>query len=255
MAQEQVFGGRYRVIEVLGHGGMSRVVKARDERLGRLVAVKTLHTDFSHHPERVARFEKEARFAASLSHPNIIGVYDIDHDQTGAQFIVMEYIEGENLKSLIRREGPLVPAVIVAIIRELCLALDYAHYQGVIHRDIKPENIFLTSSRQVKVGDFGIARALDATGVTTTGQVLGSVWYFSPEQAQSLGVTAQSDLYSLGIVLYEMLTRQVPFTADNAVAVAMKHVVRHLTELCVALRAALGASVRVRRHASARGTC
>lgn len=224
MTQEQVFGGRYRVIEVLGHGGMARVVKARDERLGRLVAVKTLHTDFDHHPERMARFEKEARFAASLSHPNIIGVYDIDHDQTGAQFIVMEYIEGENLKSLIRREGPLVPAVVVAIIRELCLALDYAHHQGVIHRDIKPENIFLTSSRQVKVGDFGIARALDATGVTTTGQVLGSVWYFSPEQAQSLPVTARSDLYSLGIVLYEMLTRQVPFTADNAVAVAMKHV-------------------------------
>jgi len=224
VAQEQVFGGRYRVIEVLGNGGMARVVKARDERLGRLVAVKTLHTDLNHHPERVARFEKEARFAASLSHPNIIGVYDIDHDQTGAQFIVMEYIEGENLKSLIRREAPLVPAVVVAIIRELCLALDYAHHRGVIHRDIKPENVFLTSSRQVKVGDFGIARALDAMGVTTTGQVLGSVWYFSPEQAQSLVVTAQSDLYSLGIVLYEMLTRQVPFTADNAVAVAMKHV-------------------------------
>ena len=221
---ERVIGGRYRVEQVLGDGGMARVFKALDERLGRPVAIKILHAHYNSQPEFVARFEKEAQLAASLSHPNIIGIYDIGHDDDGTRYIVMEYVNGENLKSLIRREAPLPLPLTTAICRQLCLALDYAHSHGVIHRDIKPENIFLTPTRQVKVGDFGIARALNSTDKTTTGTVLGSVSYFSPEQAQGQLATAQSDLYSTGIVLYEMLTRYLPFTADNALAVAMKHI-------------------------------
>ncbi len=225
MAQaERVIGGRYRVEQVLGDGGMARVFKALDERLGRPVAIKILHAHYNSQPEFVARFEKEAQLAASLSHPNIIGIYDIGHDADGTRYIVMEYVNGENLKSLIRREAPLPLPLATAICRQLCLALDYAHSHGVIHRDIKPENIFLTPTRQVKVGDFGIARALNSTDMTSTGTVLGSVSYFSPEQAQGQLATARSDLYSTGIVLYEMLTRYLPFTADNALAVAMKHI-------------------------------
>lgn len=222
--QNHVFDGRYRVVAVLGDGGMARVYKAIDERLGRIVAIKRLHDHFNNQPEFVARFDQEARLAASLGHPNIIGIYDIGHDDDGAHYIVMEYVEGETLKSLIQHDAPLPSPTIAAICRQICLALDEAHRHGVIHRDITPENIYLTHEHQVKVGDFGIARALDSTRITATGMVLGSVSYFSPEQAQGQPATAQSDLYSTGIVLYEMLTGRRPFNGENALATAMKHI-------------------------------
>jgi len=220
----RLFGGRYRVVATLGDGGMARVYKAVDERLGRLVAVKTLHPQYNTQPVFVARFEGEARLAAGLSHPNTISVYDIGRDDDGVHYIVMEYVEGETLKHLIRREAPLPLPVCTAIVRQILLALDDARARGVVHRDIKPENIFLTPARQVKVGDFGIARALDATSVTPPGMVLGSVSYFSPEQALGQPATAQSDLYAAGVVLYEMLTGRLPFVAESPLAVAIKHV-------------------------------
>jgi len=220
----RLFGGRYRVVATLGDGGMARVYKAVDERLGRVVAVKTLHPQYNTQPLFVARFEGEARLAAGLSHPNTISVYDIGRDDDGVHYIVMEYVEGETLKRLVRREAPLPLPVCAAIVRQILLALDDAHARGVVHRDIKPENIFLTPTRQVKVGDFGIARALDATSVTPPGMVLGSVSYFSPEQALGQPATAQSDLYAAGVVLYEMLTGRLPFVAESPLAVAIKHV-------------------------------
>ncbi len=218
----RVFSGRYRVVGILGDGGMARVYKAVDERLGRAVAVKALHDYYNSQSAFVARFEQEARLAAGLNHPNIVGVYDIERDDDG-HYIVMEYVEGETLKRLVEREAPLALPAATAILRQICLALDYAHARGVVHRDVKPENIFLTPERVVKVGDFGIARALDASTLTPAGMVLGSVSYLAPEQALGQKTTAQSDLYATGVVLYELLTGRLPFVAENALGVAMMH--------------------------------
>ena len=220
--RERVFSGRYQVVGVLGDGGMARVYKAVDNRLGRVVAVKVLHDHYNKQPAFVARFEQEARLAAGLNHPNIIGVYDIGQDD-GDHYIVTEYVEGETLKRLIDREAPVALSEAATILRQLCLALDDAHAHGVIHRDVKPDNIFLTTQRTVKVGDFGIARVLDSTTLTPAGVVMGSVSYFAPEQALGQRPMAPADLYAAGVVLYEMLTRCVPFVADNALAVAMMH--------------------------------
>jgi len=220
--RERVFSGRYQVVGVLGDGGMARVYKAVDSRLGRVVAVKVLHDHYNKQPAFVARFEQEARLAAGLNHPNIIGVYDIGQDD-GDHYIVTEYVEGETLKRLIDREAPVALSEAATILRQLCLALDDAHAHGVIHRDVKPDNIFLTTQRTVKVGDFGIARVLDSTTLTPAGVVMGSVSYFAPEQALGQRPMAPADLYAAGVVLYEMLTRCVPFVADNALAVAMMH--------------------------------
>jgi serine/threonine protein kinase len=219
----QVLGGRYRLLDVLGDGGMARVFRAEDARLGRVVAVKILHQHYLSQPEFVRRFEQEARLAARLSHPNIVAIYDVDR-QDGAYYIVMEYVEGGSLKGLITRDAPLSPSLVTAVARQLGQALDAAHAHGVIHRDIKPENILLTPSYDVKVGDFGIARALTSAGQTATGMVMGSVSYFSPEQAQGKPATAESDLYSAGVVLYEMLTGRLPFAAGNPLATAMQHI-------------------------------
>ena len=219
----QVLGGRYRILDVLGDGGMARVFRAEDTRLGRVVAVKILHQHYLSQPEFVRRFEQEARLAARLSHPNIVAIYDVDR-QDGAYYIVMEYVDGGSLKGLITRDAPLSPSLVAAVARQLGQALDAAHTHGVIHRDIKPENILLTPSYDVKVGDFGIARALTSAGQTATGMVMGSVSYFSPEQAQGKPATAESDLYSAGVVLYEMLTARLPFAAGNPLATAMQHI-------------------------------
>jgi len=218
-----LLGGRYRVLDTLGDGGMARVFRARDERLGRVVAVKILHQHYLAQPEFVRRFEQEARLAASLAHPNIVAIYDVDR-QGDTYYIVMEYVEGGSLKGLIARDAPLPLSLAAAITRQLGQALDAAHANGVIHRDIKPENILLTPSYDVKVGDFGIARALTSVGQTATGMVMGSVSYFSPEQAQGKTATAESDLYSSGVVLYEMLTGRLPFAAGNPLATAMQHI-------------------------------
>lgn len=214
---------RYRLLNVLGDGGMARVYRATDERLNRIVAVKMLHAQYASQPEFVRRFQQEASLVASLSHPNIVRIYDIDHDGE-AHLIVMEYVDGGSLKALINRASVLPLQRVASILDGLCSALDAAHEAGVIHRDIKPENILLTKDEQVKVSDFGIARALDRSNQTQTGLVFGSVSYFSPEQAQGKAATAKSDIYSSGIVLYEMLTRQLPFSSSSPVATAMQHV-------------------------------
>jgi len=221
--QGTVLGGRYHLLDVIGDGGMARVFRAEDARLGRVVAVKILHRHYLAQPEFVRRFEQEARLAAGLSHPNIVAIYDVDR-QGDTYYIVMECVEGGSLKGLIARDAPLPLSLAAAIMRQLGQALDAAHARGVVHRDIKPENILLTPSHDVKVGDFGIARALTSPAQTATGMVMGSVSYFSPEQAQGKPATAESDLYSSGIVLYEMLTGRLPFAAGNPVATAMQHI-------------------------------
>src|ERR671934_62313 len=177
--QGSILGGRYRLLDVLGDGGMARVFRAQDERLHRSVAVKILHQQYLGQPEFVRRFEQEAQLAASLAHPTIVAIYDLGRDDE-THYIVMEYVEGSSLKEVIAREGRLPLDRAIIITRQLGQALDFAHGHGVIHRDIKPENILLTPADQVKVSDFGIARALTSSGQTATGIVLGSVSYFSP---------------------------------------------------------------------------
>ncbi len=226
-----LLAGRYRLLDVLGDGGMARVYRARDERLDRIVAVKIMHPHYLSQPEFVRRFEQEAHLVAGVSHPNIVAIYDVDREGD-TYLMVMEYVEGGSLKALMSRSAPLPLPRIAAIMKQLGLALDAAHARGVIHRDIKPENILLTPSGEVKVSDFGIARALTSPGQTATGMVLGSVSYFSPEQAQGKPATAESDLYSSGIVLYELLTGRLPFSAGNPLATAMQHVTQQPVPPC-----------------------
>lgn len=213
---------RYEVLEKVGEGGMAVVYKAKDALLGRVVALKVLRDQFATDADFVARFRLEAQAAGSLSHPNVVNIFDVGEDE-GVHFIVMEYVEGENLKERIRR-GRLAVSEAVAIAREIAKALEAAHRQGLVHRDIKPHNILLTRDGTVKVTDFGIARAASAaTSLTATGTVIGSVHYFSPEQARGDAVDSASDLYSLGVVLYEMVTGELPFTGESPVAIALKH--------------------------------
>lgn len=214
---------RYELAERLGTGGMAEVFLGRDRVLGRTVAVKTLLDQHAGDPHFIERFRREAQNAASLNHPNVVSVYDTGSDN-GTQYIVMEFVEGRTLRELIREEGPLLPERAAEIAAEVCAGLSFAHSHGIVHRDVKPANIMITSSGAVKVADFGIARAVSGDTVTQTAMVLGTAQYFSPEQAQSAPVDARSDIYSLGVVLYEMLTRQVPFTGSSPVAIAYKHV-------------------------------
>lgn len=202
---------------------MARVYEAEDVRLGRRVAVKVLLPQFTHDPEFLRRFEQEARLAASLSHPNVVGVYDVGQDGE-FHYIVMELVDGQTLKDAIAAARPMPVPEALRIAIEVCAALSAAHARGMVHRDIKPQNILLTADRQVKVADFGIARRGAATAVTQTGTVLGSVHYLSPEQARGQDAGPRSDLYALGITLFEMLTGRLPFNAENPIAVAMQQV-------------------------------
>jgi len=218
-----LIGDRFRLDEKVGAGGMSSVYRAYDPTLERWVAIKLMHRDISTDPDALERFRREARAVASLNHPHVVTVIDAGEDE-GNPYIVFEYVEGETLKDRIRRPGMLPVPEAVAYAIEISRALMAAHAARLVHRDVKPQNVLIDAEGRAKVTDFGIARSMEAHGLTATGRVLGTTDYVSPEQALGHAVTEQSDIYSLGIVLYEMLTGEVPFGADTQVAVAMKHV-------------------------------
>lgn len=219
---QRTLAGRYRLEERHGGGGMGSVYSAEDTRLGRKIAVKILQDNLAADPRFVERFRREARAAASLSHPNIAGVFDYGEDG-GSRFIVMELVPGRDLAHVLREEGPLEPERATRIAEQIARALGHAHEAGVVHRDIKPGNVLVDDRDHVKVTDFGIARAAGDATLTASGAIMGTVHYISPEQAAGTTTLPASDVYSLGIVLYEMITGSVPFTADSAVGVAMRH--------------------------------
>jgi len=227
-----LIGGRYRLDAVIGRGGMSTVYKAFDTVLERPVAIKLMHREIAGDSDQLERFRREARSLAQLNHPHVVSVIDAGEEPSpdggdgegGTPYIVLEYVDGETLKSVIRREGPLEIPQALAYAIEIARALGAAHERQIVHRDVKPHNILIDPEGGAKITDFGIARSLSEEGLTMAGRVLGTTDYVSPEQALGQPVTPQSDLYSLGIVLYEMLTGDVPFHGETPVAVAMKHV-------------------------------
>jgi serine/threonine-protein kinase len=217
------YSDRYEILRHLARGGMAEVYLARDHLLDRPVAVKVLSSEFARDPTFVERFRREARAAANLSHPGIVSVYDWG-EAAGTYYIVMEYVEGRSLRDIIQHSAPLHPHRAAEICGDIADALAFAHDKGVVHRDVKPGNVLITPQGQVKVTDFGIARAGVADNLTQTGAVMGTAVYFSPEQAQGLATDGRSDIYSLGVVLYEMVTSYPPFGGDSPVAIAYKHV-------------------------------
>lgn len=220
----KILGGRYELIEKIGAGGMAIVYKARCHLLNRYVAVKILRPELVEDENFVKRFKRESQAAASLSHPNIVNVYDVGQED-GIYYIVMEYVCGKTLKDYVREKGKLDSREAIKIALQIAAALEHAHKNGIVHRDIKPQNILIGDDYTVKVADFGIARAVTSTTITLAGSnVVGSVHYFSPEQARGGYTDAKSDIYSLGIVLYEMVTGTLPFEGDTAVSVAIKHI-------------------------------
>ncbi|HEX7066454.1 MAG TPA: Stk1 family PASTA domain-containing Ser/Thr kinase, partial [Bacillales bacterium] len=223
-------GDRYELLSVVGGGGMAIVYKARDLILDRIVAVKVLRSEFSDDDEFIRRFRREAQSVASLSHPNIVNIYDIGDDRGDNYYIVMEYVEGETLKDLIRREAPLALGQALHIMDQITSAIEQAHEHNIVHRDIKPQNILIDSSGKIKVTDFGIAIAMTSATITHTNSVIGSAHYFSPEQAKGSYANTKSDIYSLGIVLFEMLTGELPFSGTSPVSVALKHLQEDIPE-------------------------
>src|SRR6266513_3049454 len=229
MTQPRLLGGRYELDGVVGRGGMAEVYRARDLRLDRIVAVKTLSDGLARDQTFQARFRREAQSAASLNHPSIVAVYDTGEDMSEpahVPYIVMEYVDGRTLRDLLRDDRRLLPERALEITDGVLRALDYSHRNGIVHRDIKPGNVMLTRTGEVKVMDFGIARAVsDAQAtMTQTAQVIGTAQYLSPEQARGERVDARSDLYSTGCLLYELLTGRPPFLGDSPVAIAYQHV-------------------------------
>ena len=218
----QKINDRYQIIKSIGEGGMANVYLAYDTILDRDVAVKVLRGDLSNDEKFVRRFQREALSASSLSHPNIVEVYDVG-DDNGQYFIVMEYIDGKNLKDLLKKRGKLTVSEVVDIMSQIADGLSVAHDSYIIHRDIKPQNIMILENGLVKITDFGIAMAMNATQLTQTNSVMGSVHYLPPEQASGKGSTLKSDIYSMGILMYELLVGQLPYRGDNAVEIALKH--------------------------------
>src|SRR5919112_1736186 len=221
--QRTVIDNRYTLVQPLGSGGMAEVYLAHDEVLDRAVALKILRNQYADDEEFVERFRREAQSAASLSHPNIVSIYDRGRSEDGAYYIAMEHVQRGTLKDRIKRDGALAPDVATGVALQIADALQVAHENGVIHRDIKPQNVLVTRTGDVKVTDFGIARAASSP-LTQTSAVLGTAGYMSPEQAMGQSVGPQSDLYSLGVVLYEMLTGELPYDAESPISLAMKHV-------------------------------
>lgn len=218
----QKINSRYEIIKSIGEGGMANVYLANDTILDRYVAVKVLRGDLATDEKFVRRFQREALSASSLSHPNIVEIYDVGED-CGDYYIVMEYIEGKNLKQLLKKRGKLTCAEVVDIMIQITSAMSLAHDSLIIHRDLKPQNILIKEDGEIKITDFGIAMALNATQLTQTNSAMGSVHYFPPEQANGKGSSLKSDVYSLGIMMYELLTGNLPFKGDNAVEIALKH--------------------------------
>jgi serine/threonine-protein kinase len=219
----ELIAGRYELELIVGSGGMATVYRAQDRLLERPVALKILHEQFSQDPDALERFGREARAVAQLAHPNIVTVIDRGED-AGRPYIVFEYISGENLKQLVAREGPLPIATVIDLGIQVARALEAAHDRGVVHRDIKPQNVLLAEEGRAKVTDFGIARARNTEGMTLTGTIMGTSDYIPPEQARGETAGEAGDVYSLGVVLFELLTGRLPYEGDNAVAVAMRHV-------------------------------
>jgi len=219
----ELIAGRYELEELVGSGGMSSVYRAHDRLLERTVALKILHEQFTRDEGYVERFRREARSVAQLTHPNIVTVIDRG-EQDGRQFIVFEYVDGMNLKELVAQEGPLAPDEAIELALQIARGLAFAHEQGLVHRDVKPQNVLLDADGRAKVTDFGIAHAVDVDGMTITGTIMGTSNYIAPEQARGQPVDEQTDVYSLGCVVYELLAGDVPFDGDNFVAVAMRHV-------------------------------
>ena len=229
MANRTLLGDRYELGDVIGYGGMAEVHRGRDVRLGRDVAIKLLRSDLSRDPAFEGRFRREAQSAASLNSPSIVAVYDTGEgiiDGSPTPYIVMEYVEGQTLRDMLAAEGRLLPQRALEITAAVCTALEQAHAAGIVHRDIKPGNVMVTATGEVKVMDFGIARALTTSTatMTQTAAVVGTAHYLSPEQARGEHVDARSDVYSTGCLLYELLTGAPPFTGETAVAVAYQHV-------------------------------
>ncbi len=223
MMEGQMLGNRYLLLEKIGGGGMAVVFKAKCTLLNRFVAIKILRSEFTNDEEFVKRFRIEAQAVASLSHPNVVSIYDVGHEED-LHYIVMEYIDGLTLKEYITKNGALDWKDAVKITAQICSAIEHAHKNNIVHRDIKPHNILLTKEGIAKVTDFGIARAVTSSTITMVGSTIGSVHYFSPEQARGGFIDEKSDLYSLGIALYEMVTGRVPFDGDSPVSVALKHI-------------------------------
>ncbi|SFI30009.1 serine/threonine protein kinase [Paenibacillus sp. UNC496MF] len=222
-------GGRYEIIARIGGGGMALVYKAHDVLLNRNVAVKVLRQQYVHDEEFIRRFRREAQSAAALSHPNVVSIYDVGQEDD-THYIVMEYVEGNNLNEIIKERAPLQAEEAVKIAIQICDALEHAHHNQIIHRDIKPHNILIGKNGRVKVTDFGIARAVTSSTITQTGSMVGSVHYFSPEHAKGSATGEKSDLYSLGIVLYQMLTGKLPFLGESPISVALKHLQENFEE-------------------------
>src|SRR5918999_4491323 len=218
---DTLFDGRYRIVSKLGAGGMANVYLAEDQELGRRVAIKILDDRHANDDQFVERFGREAKNAAGRSHPNIVSIYDRGEAE-GTYYIAMEHLDGRNLKELIVARGPAPVRIAIDYARQILQALRFAHRNGIVHRDIKPHNVVVDGDGRVKVTDFGIARA-GASQMTEAGSIVGTAQYLSPEQGRGGGVDQRSDLYSLGIVLYELLTGTVPFTGDSPVEIAMKH--------------------------------
>src|SRR5690606_37746985 len=229
MTTPKNLSSRYELGEIIGFGGMSEVHRARDLRLSRDVAIKVLRADLARDPTFYLRFKREAQNAAALNHPAIVAVYDTGEAEVDGgplPFIVMEYVDGDTLRDIVRNEGPLPPRRAMEVIADVCAALDFSHQAGIVHRDMKPANIMINRAGAVKVMDFGIARAIAdaANPMTATAAVIGTAQYLSPEQARGETVDARSDVYSVGCVLFEILTGEPPFTGDSPVAVAYQHV-------------------------------
>ena len=219
----KMFGNRYEILEQLGGGGMAIVYKGRDTILNRLVTIKILRPEYTSDEDFVRRFRREAQSVASLSHPNIVSIYDVGREDE-IHYLVMEYIDGENLKTVIKREGAISPERAVQFARQVCDALEHAHENKIVHRDVKPHNILITRTGKAKLTDFGIAMETGTATMTHTDTIVGSVHYLSPEQARGEPAGPKSDIYSIGVVLFEMLTGTVPFAGDSPISVALKHI-------------------------------